>query len=112
MNPKQKEAFEALRVKYLNSIPEKIENIRKTIAANDLHPLQQEFHKIKGSGKTYGYGDVTLIAIEIDKHCKASNPNSFLLAEKACLLLKKIFDNLTSQMVYDLQTDPLFKEIQ
>jgi HPt (histidine-containing phosphotransfer) domain-containing protein len=112
VNPKQKEAFEALRQKYLKSVPEKIENIRKAIATNSLHDLQQEFHKIKGSGKTYGFGDISIIATHIDKHCKANNPNSFTLAEKACQLLQKIYDNQSAQQDYDLQNDPLFKEIQ
>jgi HPt (histidine-containing phosphotransfer) domain-containing protein len=112
VNPKQKEAFEALRKKYLNGIPEKILNIRKMITTNETHLLQQEFHKIKGSGKTYGYPDVTLIAFHIDKHCKMGNPNMFVLAEKACVLLQKIYDSHTTQQSYDLQNDPLFKEIQ
>jgi HPt (histidine-containing phosphotransfer) domain-containing protein len=112
VNPKQKDAFEALKQKYLQSIPEKIETIKKIITTNELLPLQQEFHKIKGSGKTYGFEDISLVAIPIDKHCKANNPNSFVLAEKACELLQKIYDNLITKQSYDLQHDPLFKDIQ
>jgi HPt (histidine-containing phosphotransfer) domain-containing protein len=112
VNPKQKEAFEILKQKYIKGIPEKIENIRKIIAAHELNSLQLEFHKIKGSGKIYNCDDVSLVAIQIDKHCKVNNPNSYQLAEKACQLLQRIYENLITQQKYDLQNDPLFKEIQ
>jgi HPt (histidine-containing phosphotransfer) domain-containing protein len=112
VNPKQKEAFEALRKKYLNSLPDKIANIRTIIAANDANQIQQEFHKIKGSGKTYGYDDVSTIAFFIDKHGKAKNPNLSILADKASQLLQKVYDNIIAGQAYDLQNDPLFKEIQ
>lgn len=112
MNPKQKEAFEALRKKYINAIPDKIANIKKAAESKDARLLEQESHKIKGTGKTYGFEEISLVAFHVNKHFKENHPDAFLKAEKGCVLLQKIYDSILAGSTYDLQNDPLFKEIQ
>jgi HPt (histidine-containing phosphotransfer) domain-containing protein len=109
---KQKDAMDALKQKYLQNIPDKIAAVRKIIATNEILHLEQEFHKINGSGKTYGYEAVSLVAFPIERHCKNKNPNVFALAELACQLLQKVYDNFNAKQPYEVQNDPLFKEIQ
>jgi HPt (histidine-containing phosphotransfer) domain-containing protein len=111
MNPKQKEAFEALRKKYINSIPEKIINLQKAITIKDELVLEQESHKIKGSGKTYGFQEISELAYLVNKNCRDKNPNAIVIAEKVCVLLQKIYDGIQSGNAFDLQNDPLYKEI-
>ncbi len=112
MNPKQKEAFEALRKKYISAIPDKIANLKKAAERKDVHLLEQESHKIKGTGKTYGYEEISLVAFHINKYCREKHPDALLKAEKGCVLLQKIYDSIQAGSTYDMQNDPLFKEIQ
>lgn len=112
MNEKTRAALEELRNKYIKSFPEKISQIRKYIATKDLPPIQVEFHKLKGSGKTYGISDISDIAVLIEQHCKNNHPQTFENAEKACLLLEKIKNALENNLTFNALSDPLFKEIQ
>lgn len=128
MNPKQRDALKELQNKYIEDLPEKIEIIKrllesaKSLASEDTslpqtkingtELIQQEFHKLKGTGKTYGFPDVTKIASCIDQHFKNSHPQFLILADKACDLLLNLFKHYKNQQNFILTSEPLFKEIQ
>jgi HPt (histidine-containing phosphotransfer) domain-containing protein len=56
--PKSKESFQnllgELKKDYLRSLPQRMDKIRTHLDSMDWTALEEEFHKLKGSGKTYG----------------------------------------------------------
>ena len=59
-----------LQVEYVASIPEKIATIKAHYESGDIALVQDDFHKLKGTGKTYGLPEVTELAMEMEKICK------------------------------------------
>ncbi len=55
------ELLKELQKTYLASIPEKIQAIQILWSAHDLKLLKTDFHKLKGTGRTYGLPEVTQI---------------------------------------------------
>lgn len=55
------ELLRELQKAYLASIPEKIAAIQTLFEANHLKLLKTDFHKLKGTGRTYGLPEVTQI---------------------------------------------------
>ena len=46
---------------YLESFPHKIATIKKFIAEEKWAELHDEYHKLKGTGKTYGFPEVSVV---------------------------------------------------
>ncbi len=110
MDDKTQKALDLLKDKYLNSLSEKIEIIKSHIALKNLSGLQQEFHKLKGSGKTYGFNNITLISTRIDLLLKNKSPEALDYASKSCTLFEKIINSHFNNESYDVHTDPLYKQ--
>ena len=66
--------FEALikelRVDYLKSFPEKIATLQKFFAEKNWPSLENEFHKIKGTGKTYGVPEMSDVCGLMENICR------------------------------------------
>ena len=61
MNDDIQELLRELQKTYLASIPEKIAAIQTLFEASHLKLLKTDFHKLKGTGRTYGLPEVTQI---------------------------------------------------
>ena len=48
-----------LQKTYIKNMPEKLQLMKTHINAKDFKALREEFHKIKGTGRTYGLPEVT-----------------------------------------------------
>ncbi len=66
--------FIELKQEYLESFDEKIESIMAFWFRRDMKNLKNEFHKIKGTGKTYGVHEATVIAEILEDLCDADSP--------------------------------------
>ncbi len=104
--------LEELRLEYLASIPEKIQNIEKLSSENSWELLETEFHKLKGTGKTYGLSDVTLLGAVAEELCAAPEPLKKKMVPLASKTLQFIFDNLSKDLPVDLQQLPEFVALE
>lgn len=52
-----------LRNDYLAALPAKIETLETTWSAGDFLHLKTEFHKLKGTGKTYGLPEISELSL-------------------------------------------------
>lgn len=104
--------FAELKGEYLDSFPEKIETIQKFWESNNRDGLHNEFHKIKGTGTTYGLPEVTSIAEILEEMCENNCEKLGASIVIALDLLHKICQSYKFDVEYDLHKDPLFKRLK
>lgn len=66
--------FVELKQEYLDSFEEKIQSIMTFWHRRDRKNLQNEFHKIKGTGSTYGVYEATEVAEILEDLCAQNSP--------------------------------------
>lgn len=53
------EMLKELQKNYIKTMPDKLAAMTKHIEAKNFQSLREEFHKIKGTGKTYGIPEIS-----------------------------------------------------
>ena len=99
-----------LQVEYINNLANKITAIETYFQNKDLPALQNEFHKIKGTGKTYGIPELSKLARVIEQACK-DNHNVDQIVPVAIDVLKKIEVARKNGTAFDIDTEDGFSEI-
>lgn len=59
-----------LQVDYLASFPAKITTLKSHFSDQDWQGLELEFHKLKGTGTTYGIPEISDICREMERICR------------------------------------------
>lgn len=81
-----------LQKKYLEKLPRSIEEIRTHLASNDFTFVMSAFHKLKGSGKTYGMKEISEVAAIMEEICQT--PSSLKETKKSVLLSLELFTEI------------------
>ena len=101
------EEFAALRRDYLRDAPERLAELRKDLAAfrageqDALESLRQRFHRLAGSGGSYGFPGVTEIAREMEHWIltpPAPTPQKADRFEQAVQDLRSVFDTAAGDL--------------
>ncbi len=104
--------LKSLQADYLNSIPSKIETIRGQITNAGVSDLRESFHKLKGTGRTYGIPEISEMSAAIEQVCLQKSADD---AIKACTLglivLQAVYDARFAKREYALAQDPNFQLI-
>ena len=106
------ELLKTLQRDYLTSIPQKIEVIRKQIADKSVNDLRESFHKLKGTGRTYGIPEVSELAAAIEEICIDFPDSAVASAAHALELLTEIHSSRAKEQVFVLADDSRFAEIR
>ena len=106
------ELLKTLQRDYLTSIPQKIDVIRQQMTDKSVNDLRESFHKLKGTGRTYGIPEVSELAACVEEIC-IDFPDAAVTATGFALqLLTDIHSSRAKDKVFALDGDPRFKEIQ
>ena len=100
-----------LRKTYLAALPARADLIAKLHTNRQYAEVETEFHKLKGTGKTYGLPEVTAIAEVAERlveHGTASADPSIPAALNA---LRKVTSSRASGAPLDLTRDPDFLDL-
>ena len=62
--------YKELRTEYLQDIKNKLKRLEKDIEAKNIYTVMNFIHRIKGSGTTFGFGEFTEIAVEMENIMK------------------------------------------
>jgi len=100
-----------LRAEYVASLPEKIADIKSHAAAGDREMLRNDFHKLKGTGKTYGIPEISELGLVFEKHCLKNPPNLDFIP-LAIELLAAIHAARLSNTPFVLDTNLEFKKLR
>lgn len=100
-----------LRQEYIQALPAKLQKIEEIGSQGDIEALENEFHKMKGTGRTYGLPEVSLVAAAAEARLKAqgSAPQSWL--PEVLSLLKAIHVTRTHGSEYDLNSSPEYQRL-
>ncbi|MCB9073460.1 MAG: Hpt domain-containing protein [Bdellovibrionaceae bacterium] len=104
--------FTELKGEYLDSFAEKFAAIEKFWQEKDRAALRNEFHKMKGTGSTYGLPEVSVIAEMLEDMCSNHAESLGLSILVALRLLQKVAEGHRHATAYEYQKDSLFHELQ
>lgn len=79
--------LDTLKVDYLKALEERIELLSNLTEKKDIENLEHEYHKLKGTGKTYGFPAISEVCNEMERITRAHKkiPDHILLAGPALL---------------------------
>lgn len=100
-----------LKQDYLTALPGKVERMRALLNAENWSDLAEEYHKIKGTGKTYGFPEVSTIGEHLESLARQPNSQKKALFEQSLILLEKMCAAYAQGQDFDLQKDPIAKSI-
>ena len=105
------EILAELKAEYLAKFPEKIAKLKSLTAAQNWPGLEEEYHNLKGTGKTYGYPEISALCEKLEKLSQNPSTQSPQLFQQAIVLLEQIFDFYSRGETVDLVTNDIFQEI-
>lgn len=104
--------FAELKAEYLESFDEKITLIETLWQKQNRKDLQGEFHKIKGTGTTYGVREVSDVAEIMEDMCHQAGPKLGLSLMFSLEIFKRICANYIHRVPYEMNKDVLFKALR
>lgn len=93
----QAKILKEIKKDYLLSLPNrlvKIQELLRDLSTEKLHDLEVEFHKLKGSGRTYGHPFISEIAQMAELSLKHHKKQSIKVAHLSLTLLNLYLQNL------------------
>ncbi len=100
-----------LQKEYIDSFPQKISDIQSYFEAKDLPNLINAFHKIKGSGKTYGVPEMSQLGEYFESLLKQSGASALPYIPKSLEILHKIHKARLEHKEHSLTTDLDFQKL-
>ena len=106
-----KQLLQELKTEYIAALPSKINYLQEVADSNNLTLLISEYHKLKGTGKTYGLPEVSVVAALLEEHL-TDCPEDFLVVHPAATqLLRDIQKDYAAQIVFDLYAHPNYQKL-
>lgn len=96
-----------LKKDYLKALPAKIEKLQTFIKAQQWNSVVEEAHKLKGTGKTYGFPEVSCIAAKIEHLAEDSTKRTDSFFSNAWTLLEEMRNSYLQEKDFDLNSHPL-----
>jgi HPt (histidine-containing phosphotransfer) domain-containing protein len=110
-NIKLSQLLSELKQEYIISLPGKIERLRQFTEERDWANLSEEYHKLKGNGKTYGLPEISILCEQLELIALKKDAQKFTLFEHALTLLERMHKSYLSGDSFDLDKDPMAKSI-
>lgn len=106
------ELLKQLQQEYIQSIPDKIHELQSSYNEKDIQALLNSFHKFKGSGKTYGINEITILGQFFETWIREKGDQVLPFVPQAISIMDKIHQARTNNLPYDLSTDSDFKNLE
>lgn len=100
------ELLQQLRQEYLLSFPEKLNALQQAITHRDYTEIERLTHQLKGTGKTYGFQEITELATPIEQSARQKEIKCIDWSQKAVEILKQWVAAHQSKESFDLKQDP------
>lgn len=101
--------FAELKAEYLETFTEKITTIEKAWQAKNRKQLESEYHKIKGTGATYGVNEATQVAEVLETLCHEGSNKLGMCVLVSIHLFKKIENHYKTEAPFEMSKDAAFK---
>ena len=100
-----------LKEDYLKKLPGKIENLKLLVGHQNWVGLEDEYHKLKGTGKTYGYPEISVICEKLELLVQQKNHQSSELFQQAHELLEKMHQSYLKKEPVNLESDAFARSL-
>lgn len=97
-----------LRKTYLDALPARADLIESLFNKGEYSEVETEFHKLKGTGKTYGLPEVTAIGEVAERLCENGSTSADESVPAALRALRKVSTARASGAPLNLENDPDF----
>lgn len=107
------EMLKELQKNYIKSMPDKLKVMMSHRDSKNFQSLREEFHKIKGTGKTYGIAEISDLGAvfeEILIKCEFSPQSSWV--EDALGIFTDIHTARSHGQAFEIFSDERFKNLQ
>ena len=104
--------MQELRVEYIEGLPSKVEEIQAHLENKDLEALKNDFHKLKGSGKTYGLPEVSILGKKVEHMCESSPDEVAKYIPKATQVLELIHRSRLQGQAYDIEACEIYSQLK
>lgn len=104
--------MEELKTEYIESLPLKVDEIKSHLASNNSEALRNDFHKLKGSGKTYGIPEVSILGEKIEHMCESSPDKAAQYIPKATQILELIHRSRLQGQAYDIEACEIYSQLK
>lgn len=106
------ELMDQLRKEYVLELPTKIDHIQTNLTARDHMVVREDFHKLKGTGKTYGIPEISELAEVVERICIHKPDVIPQAVPEALMLLRDIHRRRTAAEVFDITIDERFSMLK
>jgi HPt (histidine-containing phosphotransfer) domain-containing protein len=106
------ELLKTLHQDYLTSIPQKIISIRDQINAGQPADLRESFHKLKGTGRTYGMPEISDLSAVVEEISIDYPAKAVSAASHAIEIMHDIYNARIQGRSHDLEGDARFASIR
>lgn len=110
-SPEYKKMMAELQADYLKSFPDKIAAFNKYFSEQNWSSLELEFHKLKGTGKTYGIPEVSTLCQKMEDICRDKVDKIPATFHQAIEILEAIEQAYCKSEDFDLEGDPRYQDI-
>lgn len=100
-----------LKAEYLTALPEKIKRIRSLTENESWDQIYDEYHKLKGTGKTYGFPEISTVCEKLEILAQKKETQKKALFLEAAGLLEDIHKAFISGKNFDLENHPFSKTL-
>jgi hypothetical protein len=97
-----------LRKTYLEALPARADGIEKLLQEGKYNEVETEFHKLKGTGKTYGLPEVSQIGEVAERLVEYGSTSAEESVPAAIKVLRKITTSRAEGKPLDLEKDADF----
>jgi len=109
--PKLSSVLGELKNDYLKKLPQKIDNLKTLTTAKDWQALEDEYHKLKGTGKTYGFPEISVLCEKLELLSQQEAHRSCELFQSAHELLERLHQGYLKQEPVKLDQDSVAQSL-
>jgi HPt (histidine-containing phosphotransfer) domain-containing protein len=106
-----KEVLAELQRNYLQAIPDKIILIETLYKNRQYDLLETEYHKLKGTGRTYGLPEVTLLGAALERLCETDRERLQVAVPLSLKLLHWVREKRVSGEAPTIESESDFRQI-
>lgn len=104
--------MEELKKDYIDSLSSKKTDIKELFAEKNFKGLKDVFHKLKGTGATYGVPEISVLGGTLEKLCESVNPELDWVIPEILGIMDKIQNSRRESQEFDIETHKTFQRIQ
>lgn len=103
--------LQEMRQDYLQVLPARIAKIRKLTDQGDWKSVNDEYHKLKGTGKTYGFAEISTLCKILESLSMNPPVNDVQLFNDAVHLLERMHQTYLKNQPFLLENDEVARRI-